>query len=143
MAKHEAVVNDGMRLRRQGQFGQVIHRLRKNKVAMLGLIVILAIILVAVLSPWISPYDYAKTSKTDRYATPSAEHWFGCDAMGRDIFSRILYGARASLPHWDRDPAPVPSAAFRFPWYALCGTSPGNISFSDGHSFFKLQCRVT
>lgn len=97
MAKHEAVINDGMRLRRQGQFGQVMHRLRKNKVAMLGLIVILAIILVAVLSPWISPYDYAKTSKTDRYATPSAEHWFGCDAMGRDIFSRILYGARASL----------------------------------------------
>ena len=87
----------GVRSRRQGQFGQVMHRLAKNKLAMLGLFVMLALILVALLSPWITPYDYAATSKADRYALPSAQHWFGCDGMGRDIFSRILYGARASL----------------------------------------------
>lgn len=97
MSEHETIVNDGVRLRRQGQLGQVMHRLRKNKVAMVGLFVLAAIIVLAVLSPWIAPYDYAKTSKTERYALPSAAHWFGCDAMGRDIFSRILYGARASL----------------------------------------------
>ena len=89
--------NAGVRHRRQGQFGQVMHRLSKNKVAMLGLILMIALILVAVFSPWIAPYDYAATSKADRYALPNAQHWFGCDAMGRDIFSRILYGARASL----------------------------------------------
>lgn len=87
----------GVRSRRQGQFGQVMHRLAKNKLAMLGLFVMLALILVALLSPWITPYDYATPSKADRYALPSAQHWFGCDGMGRDIFSRILYGARASL----------------------------------------------
>ena len=95
-AKNPAV-SEGLRNRRQGQFGQVMHRLKKNRVAMAGLIIMAVIILVAILSPWISPYDYAKTSKADRYAAPSATHWFGCDAMGRDIFSRILYGARASL----------------------------------------------
>ena len=89
--------NAGVRSRRQGQLGQVMHRLAKNKLAMLGLFVMLALIAVALLSPWITPYDYAATSKADRYALPSAQHWFGCDGMGRDIFSRILYGARASL----------------------------------------------
>ncbi len=87
----------GVRSRRQGQFGQVMHRLRKNKVAMIGLVVLVLLILMAVLSPYITPYDYAKTSKANRYALPSWEHIFGCDAMGRDILSRIMYGARASL----------------------------------------------
>ena len=87
----------GVRSRRQGQFGQVMHRLRKNKVAMVGLVVLLLLILMAILSPYITPYDYAKTSKANRYALPSWEHLFGCDAMGRDILSRIMYGARASL----------------------------------------------
>jgi len=87
----------GVRSRRQGQFGQVMHRLRKNKVAMIGLVVLVLLILMAILSPYITPYDYAKTSKANRYALPSWEHIFGCDAMGRDILSRIMYGARASL----------------------------------------------
>ena len=93
-------VNDthvGVRTRRQGQLGQVMHRLRKNKVAMLGLVIMLLLIAMALLSPWIAPYNYAKTSKADRYASPSWQHLFGCDAMGRDILSRIMYGARASL----------------------------------------------
>lgn len=93
-------VNDthvGVRTRRQGQLGQVMHRLRKNKVAMIGLVIMILLIIMALLSPWIAPYNYAKTSKADRYALPSWQHLFGCDAMGRDILSRIMYGARASL----------------------------------------------
>ena len=93
----QKTAESGIRTRRQGQFGQVMHRLRKNKVAMIGLIVMLLLILMAILSPWIMPYDYAKTSKANRYALPSWEHPFGCDGMGRDILSRIMYGARASL----------------------------------------------
>ncbi len=49
--------------------------------------------------------------------------------------------AHAALP--DSVPAPVLPAAFCSPWYAPCDTSPKNISLSDGHSFFKLQCRLT
>ena len=93
----QKTAESGIRTRRQGQFGQVMHRLRKNKVAMIGLIVMLLLILMAILSPWIMPYDYAKTSKANRYALPSWEHPFGCDGMGRDILSRIMYGGRASL----------------------------------------------
>ena len=47
----------GVRSRRQGQFGQVMHRLRKNKVAMIGLVVLVLLILMAILSPYITPYD--------------------------------------------------------------------------------------
>ena len=93
----QKTVDVGIRNRRQGQFGQVMHRLRKNKVAMIGLVVLLLLILMAILAPYITPYDYAKTSKADRYALPSWQHPFGCDAMGRDILSRIMYGSRASL----------------------------------------------
>ena len=64
--------NAGVRNRRQGQLGQVMHRLAKNKLAILGLFVMIALIAVALLSPWITPYDYAATSKSDRYALPNA-----------------------------------------------------------------------
>ena len=93
----QKAVDAGIRTRRQGQFGQVMHRLRKNKIAMVGLVIMILLIIMALLSPYITPYDYAKTSKADRYATPSWQHLFGCDGMGRDILSRIMYGARASL----------------------------------------------
>lgn len=93
----QKAVDAGIRTRRQGQFGQVMHRLRKNKIAMVGLVIMILLIIMALLSPYIAPYDYAKTSKADRYATPSWQHLFGCDGMGHDILSRIMYGARASL----------------------------------------------
>ena len=93
----QKAVDVGIRTRRQGQFGQVMHRLRKNKIAMVGLVIMILLIIMALLSPYITPYDYAKTSKADRYAAPSWQHLFGCDGMGRDILSRIMYGARASL----------------------------------------------
>jgi len=85
------------RKRKEGQFSQVVHRLRRNKVAMLGLVVLLVLIVAAILSPWITPYDYTKMDMTKMYATPSWDHIFGCDELGRDIFSRVLFGARASL----------------------------------------------
>lgn len=85
------------RKRKEGQFSQVMHRLRRNKVAMAGLIIIGLLILLAVLSPWIMPYDYTKMDMSAMYASPSLAHPFGCDELGRDIFSRALYGARASL----------------------------------------------
>ena len=94
MRKSNDVIN---RRCKEGQFAQVMHRLRKNKAAMLGLGIVLVLIVLAILSPWIMPYDYTKMDIKNTYASPSAAHWFGCDELGRDIFSRLLYGSRASL----------------------------------------------
>lgn len=85
------------RKRKQGQLGQVMHRLRKNKMAMAGLVIIVFLILIALLSPWITPYSYTEMDMTNMYASPSLAHPFGCDDLGRDILSRLMYGARASL----------------------------------------------
>ena len=64
---------------------------------MVGLVIIVVMIILALLAPYISPYPYEAADFKNRYATPSAEHWFGTDELGRDIFSRLLYGSRYSL----------------------------------------------
>ncbi|AIQ11572.1 nickel transporter permease [Paenibacillus durus] len=70
---------------------------RKNKTAMLGLSIIIFFILIALLAPFIAPYDYKEQVLMDRLKAPSAAHWFGTDDLGRDMFTRIIYGARISL----------------------------------------------
>ena len=85
------------RRRKEGQFTQVLRRLSKNTSAMIGLVLILLLILIAVFAPWITPYDYTKMDIKAKYAGSSLQHLFGCDELGRDIFSRCIYGARASL----------------------------------------------
>lgn len=85
------------RRRKEGQFTQVLRRLSKNTSAMIGLVLILLLILTGVFAPWITPYDYTKMDIKAKYAGSSLQHLFGCDELGRDIFSRCIYGARASL----------------------------------------------
>lgn len=70
---------------------------RKNRLALAGLIIIVFFILMAFAAPYISPYDYKEQVLADRLQAPSAEHWFGTDDLGRDVFSRVLHGARISL----------------------------------------------
>jgi len=72
-------------------------RLKRRKGAMVGLAVILIVIAAAVLAPWIAPYDPIQQSWSAVRRAPSAAHWFGTDEVGRDLLSRILFGARASL----------------------------------------------
>ncbi|HEY5560789.1 MAG TPA: ABC transporter permease [Clostridiaceae bacterium] len=72
-------------------------RLKKNKLAMGGLIVVLIIVLMAVFGPMISHYNYYKNDLANSGQWPTAKHWFGTDQFGRDIFTRNLYGARISL----------------------------------------------
>jgi peptide/nickel transport system permease protein len=72
--------------------------LRRNKVAMLGLGIIVFWALVALFAPLIAPYGYIEQEVTNRLQPPSTEHWFGTDELGRDVFSRVVYGARISLP---------------------------------------------
>jgi len=72
-------------------------RLRRHKGAMAGLAFILLLAAGAVLAPWIAPYDPIQQSWSAVRKAPSAAHWFGTDELGRDILSRLLWGARASL----------------------------------------------
>ncbi|WP_085521205.1 nickel transporter permease [Tuberibacillus sp. Marseille-P3662] len=70
---------------------------RRNKLAMLGALIILAFIVLAIAASWIAPKGYDVQILADRLQAPSAEHWFGTDDFGRDIFERMIYGARISL----------------------------------------------
>jgi peptide/nickel transport system permease protein len=72
-------------------------RLRRRKSAMLGLFIVATLVTVALLAPWIAPFDPAKQSYTMVRKAPSALNWFGTDESGRDLFSRVVFGARASL----------------------------------------------
>ena len=75
----------------------VLKRLIKNQNAVIGLVILVIIILMAVFADVIAPYGYAEVNLPDRLQTPSAAHLFGTDEMGRDLFSRIIYGARDTL----------------------------------------------
>lgn len=70
---------------------------KSNKRALVGGIVLIIIVLLAIFGPMVSPYSYDEQNMALRNASPSLKHWFGIDKMGRDIFVRILYGARISL----------------------------------------------
>ena len=72
-------------------------RLKKNKMATLGLAVIVVLILIAVFVPLFSSHSYDEQNLMMPNQSPSFEHWFGTDNLGRDIFIRVLYGARISL----------------------------------------------
>ena len=62
-----------------------------------GLVLVVAIALVALLAPWVAPYDPDAQDVLMKLQGPSAEHWFGTDAFGRDVLSRVIWGARVSL----------------------------------------------
>ena len=72
-------------------------RLRKNKTAIAGIMIIIIFALIAVLAPYIAPYDPFNQNFIKSFRAPSSEHFLGTDEFGRDIFSRIIYGARISL----------------------------------------------
>ncbi|RYZ91291.1 MAG: ABC transporter permease [Moraxellaceae bacterium] len=72
-------------------------RLRKNKMAMIGLINLIILIIIALLTPLIAPYTYEGQNLELGATAPSAEHWLGTDILGRDQLTRIMYGSRISL----------------------------------------------
>ena len=81
----------------ESPFRVFAERLLSNRVATLGLIVLLICVVLAILAPVIAPYDYAEIDLTNRFAMPSSEHLCGTDDFGRDMFSRLLIGARYSI----------------------------------------------
>lgn len=72
-------------------------RLKENKLAMLGLIIVIIVTLGAIVIPWFSKYNYFAQDFSIANQNPSSAHWFGTDTFGRDIFIRVVYGARISL----------------------------------------------
>ncbi len=72
-------------------------RLRRSKTAVLGLAIVGLYVFVALAGPFIAPRDPLAQNLNDAFSPPSAQHLMGCDEFGRDIFSRIIYGARVSL----------------------------------------------
>ena len=78
-------------------FQSVVKEFKRNKRAVVGLIILAVVILMAILGPVFSPFSYDEQNMALRNAKPTMEHIFGTDKMGRDIFVRILYGARISL----------------------------------------------
>lgn len=83
--------------KRKSQFGLFFYRFSRNKLAVFGLIFMVFIILVAVFAPYLAPYGYDDQNVSIRLTKPNSEHWFGTDDLGRDVFSRMIYGARVSL----------------------------------------------
>lgn len=72
-------------------------RLKSNKAALTGLCLLIALMLMALIGPWLSPYPYYETHLHLKNLPPCSEFWFGTDELGRDLFTRIWWGARISL----------------------------------------------
>ncbi len=69
----------------------------KNKLALTGSAIVLFLLIVSIFAPWIAPYDPGAIDLKQVLAPPSAQHWFGTDQLGRDVLSRMIWGARISL----------------------------------------------
>ena len=83
--------------KRRSQWGEFIYRLKKNKGATISVFVLAIIIIIAIFAPYIAPYTYDAQDYSASFAKPSAQHLLGCDRLGRDILSRLIYGSRQSL----------------------------------------------
>ena len=92
-------VKENSAIRKRSQLSLIWHRLRRNRLAMLGLALMSAILLLAVFADVIADYDtkVVGMNMAERLQTPSAKHWFGTDGYGRDVFARIIHGSRLSL----------------------------------------------
>src|SRR5713226_7715158 len=75
----------------------MFHILRSNRLAALGLVMVCIFVLCATLAPWLAPQDPAHIDLPARLARPSFSHWMGTDELGRDVLSRVIFGARISM----------------------------------------------
>ncbi len=92
-------VNNSFSIKKRGQFKAIWFRFKKNRLAMFGLVLLLILAIMAIFADFIVDYEtqVIKQNQRIRLQTPSAEHWFGTDQYGRDMFARIVYGSRLSL----------------------------------------------
>ncbi|HRO14387.1 MAG TPA: ABC transporter permease [Paracoccus sp. (in: a-proteobacteria)] len=100
LSTRDWLLSDAPTTRRQARLGALYQgwlTFRANRLAMLGLVILIGLVLMAVFAPWLSPYDPLAQNLADRLRPPSAAHWLGTDALGRDILSRIIWGSRVTL----------------------------------------------
>ena len=74
-----------------------IEQLTRNRLAIFGAFIASLLLFVAIFGPWLAPYDYAEQNLFRINEPPSRDHWLGTDGLGRDMFTRILYGARTAF----------------------------------------------
>ena len=84
-------------MKRGRRLKEIWRRFKKNRLAMVGLVIILIIVMLSILAPLIAPYGLDEQNARNRLLAPCAGHWFGTDNYGRDILTRVLYGGRVSL----------------------------------------------
>lgn len=100
MITRDWLLSDDPETRMQARLGQsyrLARTLARNPLAMVGLAIIVVLLLVAAFAPWLAPYSPVQGVLSNRLQPPSAAHWMGTDELGRDIMSRIIYGARITL----------------------------------------------
>ena len=85
------------KVRAQSQVKETLKRLVRNRLALVGMIILIIYILIAIFGPFLTPYNYAEFSLMDKKSPPSAAHWCGTDQYGRDILTRLLVGTRYSM----------------------------------------------
>ena len=83
--------------KQRGPFAEVMHRLGRSPLAMFGLAFIMLLVFCAVFANWLAPYPFAKQNLLHMFELPSSKYLLGTDEFGRDILSRLIYGARVSL----------------------------------------------
>jgi len=81
----------------QSLWSDAFDRLKKNKLAVISGVILITLIVLAIFAPWIAPHSYSYQNLELGAVGPSSTYWLGTDTLGRDQFSRILYGARVSL----------------------------------------------
>lgn len=92
-----SVKQETCEVRKRSRWGDVWRRFKRNRVAIVSLILLVLIILVTICSKQIAPYAYGEINLRDRFQYPSLQHLFGTDNLGRDILSRVLVGGKISL----------------------------------------------
>lgn len=99
MGKEKDVKDNKKSTKRRGQWAEVWRRLKQNKMAMVGLGILIVLIFFAVFANQIADYDdmAIKQNSAKRMASPDKDNWLGTDHLGRDIFARIVHGSRVSL----------------------------------------------
>ncbi len=80
-----------------GAVYRLLQRLLRNPIGVAGLVILVAMVVVAVCAPWLPLHNHIAQSLGERLLPPSVQHWFGTDTLGRDIFSRVVHGARPTL----------------------------------------------
>jgi peptide/nickel transport system permease protein len=97
MADAVQVLTNDNRVKHKSRFAEVLKRLTYNRGAMFGGIIFILLVIIAVIAPFVMPYGYETLDVKNKFLAPCPAHPFGTDQLGRDVFSRILYGTKYSI----------------------------------------------